>query len=168
MPEKRIIVKYDALHPYVQIDVNSILRGRKGRISLPIKAALYSLPLIPLYSILPFFMLKEKPLRQRLAASVQAPFAYLKEYKKAYVESSIVTPFRMTKLKKGIQKVGFIDKEKKINVKKIRKTHPFAFVNRKGDVILVPKTRFQEALYRAQLTFLKHILPTPGRYRIEL
>ncbi len=35
----------------------------------------------------------------------------------------------------------------------------FMIIDRRGNIHLIPKTRFQRALHRAQETFLKHVLP---------
>ncbi len=73
---------------------------------------------------------------------------------------------RTSDVEEAIKKEGAIDSAGRFKVAEIRKTHPFAFVNRRGDVVLVPNTRFQRGLAAAQKTFLKHIVP--GRYRIHL
>ncbi len=66
----------------------------------------------------------------------------------------------------AIRRIGSFDTKGRFNVTALKSTHPFAFVNRRGDVVLVPKTVFQKALAASQQTFLKHVVP--GRYRVKL
>ncbi|MFH1247273.1 MAG: hypothetical protein V1644_02735 [Candidatus Micrarchaeota archaeon] len=42
---------------------------------------------------------------------------------------------------------------------KLRETHPLMIVDRKGNVHLIPKTSFEQALHHAQQKFWKHVLP---------
>lgn len=48
-------------------------------------------------------------------------------------------------------------------MEKLRETHPLFIVDLKGNIHLIPRSKFEESLKKAQKTFLKHILPF--RYR---
>ena len=58
-----------------------------------------------------------------------------------------------------------IDAAGRHKIEALRKTHPFAKINRKGDVILLPNTGFQRALHAAQQSLVKGLIP--ARYRIK-
>ncbi|MDP3742563.1 MAG: hypothetical protein Q8R15_04570, partial [Candidatus Micrarchaeota archaeon] len=59
-----------------------------------------------------------------------------------------------------------IDAAGQHRIEALRKTHPFAKINRKGDVILLPNTGFQRALHAAQQSLFKGLIP--ARYRVKI
>jgi len=176
---KHIVIKHEDLHPEVKGWVANVLQSRHNRLYVDYKdyapGGFYTwrkhrkIPLgAGIGSAIGFFT----------GAGVGVPEHVAKGMGYGVLAGALVgglTPYKLGsrdvrrstgKVGKAIKETGKIDLLGQFKVAEVRKTHPFAFVNRKGDLVLVPKTRFQRALASAQKTFLKHVVP--GRYRIHL
>ncbi len=64
----------------------------------------------------------------------------------------------LAEMERHIKEETHLDTRRTHEVAKLRKTHPLFLVNRKGDLVLVPKTTVQRALKRASETFLKGLV----------
>ncbi len=163
---KRLVIKHEDLHSEVKQKVNELLAARQKRITgmLPFEVAV-SMPVAAIIggTFGPFaFKSIEKgmPLGAALATLPSAS-AMAAQYKAG---SPAVREATGRIIKKG--KTAFLDWRNTISVAHARETHPFLIVDRKGNVHLIPKTKYQTALAKAQQTFLKHVVP--GRYRAKL
>ncbi len=172
-PGKRIVVKFSDLHPDTRVMINELKAWRKLRLKETGKGAAIGAGIgaaTPIILNLLFNYLATKTGRPKggfptfvylAAPAIGSGVLSLLNYK-------LFSP----DVRQATRDVGSyiraksIDAAGKLKAEEVRKTHPFAFVNRKGDVVLLPNTAFQRALAKAQGTFLKHVLP--ARYRVKI
>jgi len=162
MKTKNIIIKYEDLHPELKKTIDEVKNAREkrekafGLIANPITTTglvILSTALIDSSSILPI-----------TGASVAAA-GTLGGYTAYKIKSEKVRK-ATEKTSETIQKLQFLDKNNKIELKKHADSHPIAIIDRKGNLHLIANTRFQQAIAKAQKTFLKHVIP--ARYRINI
>ncbi|MDP3742693.1 MAG: hypothetical protein Q8R15_05240, partial [Candidatus Micrarchaeota archaeon] len=150
IPQGAIVVKHEDLHANLKEDVKTVLKSRRYRRGSTIVDGMMG----GLVGAASFFAinLPEKrlipPTTQNLLGltGVGAAVGGLLGYK---VDSKLVRSNTRNTFSKT-PSYGSIDASGEHKVEELRKTHPFAIINRKGDVILLPNTRFQRALHAAQ------------------
>ncbi len=157
----RIVVERDKLHPKVRDAVDRLLLRREARKRTAsygfIEGSMIGFLLATMSQADTNIMGKAAAPLILGAGSLPILFGYKMRSKGVRTETQAV--------EKAIRNFG-IDAKKEIEISEVKETHPFAFINWKGDVVLVPETTVQKALYKAQQTFFKHV--TPGRYRAKL
>jgi hypothetical protein len=165
MPEKNIKIKFNQLNYEVKKNVEELVKSRKSRAESTIQGIEAGLALGAITETSINAMLQqigEKPVIHVIAliplGSIVGAFS---QYKKGSKEVGHSTK----SLGKFISKSKFLDEKELFDVAKYRETHPFAFVKRNGDLILVPKTRFQKTLVKAQNTFLEELIPARERIK---
>lgn len=153
---KPIVVKYNDLHQSVKEKVAGLVEKRLDR---AVVTGVFS----P-FSLAAGMTVKVGAVKGR-AEAVAAAMA-LASPLAAYKVAGPEIRDRTSLVGEAVRRMGVLDKKGEIKVEKVRQTHPFAYVNSKGDIVLVPATRLQKALAKAQETFLRHAVP--GRQRMRL
>ncbi len=161
LPQRRFVIRNRDLHPEVAEKVGLLLEARGKRVgttfdldsSLPMPVALAGAG-----GMFVWVFAGEKGIAP--AAATGALLGGLVGYK---VGSPVVRK-AANEVQRAALKAGHLHKEGVFDVHEVNKTH-LGFVDRKGNLVLVPKTRIQKALLLAQKTFLKHVVP--GRMRLE-
>ncbi len=162
LEKKLLTIRYGNLHPDVIKKVNALLDARDERTSntFPDRSDILAEGAFILGA--GAWTLSNSVLKGLALGALVPAVALTVEYKGGSPEVREATKGVVEKGKE----VEFLDKQKTISVMHARETHPFLIVDRHGNVHLIPKTKYQTALARAQRTFLKHIVP--GRYRAQL
>ena len=159
---KKLIIKYNNLHPHLKSNVRELLLAREKRIDA---VRLLSIAVTGQVGSLLALQALKAPDRvvEGLTAGTLFPAAALVGQ---YVAGSPLVHEATSNISEKAKEIGFLDAQKTISVTHVRETHPFLVVDGHGNVHLIPKTKFQNALAKAQRTFLKHVVP--GRYRAQL
>ena len=156
--QRKVVVRYDHLPPSVQESIDALHKMRVMRVFTTPTIMAFS----PVAAFVPVALAKAvgKPL---LPATLFAIAAVDVARRGVVVPNAQIV--RQTKLvAEKIGKNGLVarDHSGKYNfpeIAKLRETHPLMLVDRNGNVHLIPKSYFEEALAKAQGTFLKHLLP---------
>lgn len=169
---KHIIVPHEKLHPTVKRYVASILSTRRER-TREVPGALAFGGILSTILVAPLALARKAPIPVNLAiaAGIAAGGAGISAFHEYKGRSPKVRHFSERIRNAFDQQLDaepatHLDTDKLHPVSELKESHPFGFVDRKGNVVLVPNTRFQRGLVKAQQTFLKHVLP--ARYRFKL
>ncbi len=157
MSIKRLVIKHEDLHPQVRQKVKVLLGARKKRTRKVFSGLKYVPPAVLFGSI------AGADTHSALTGLVIGSLMPVSAVATGYALGS---PLVRKATERVVEKAKFLDAQKTISVAHARETHPFLIVDRHGDVHLIPKTKYQTALAKAQRTFLKHVVP--GRYRAKL
>lgn len=154
----RVIVKNEHLHPEVRESIASLLGMRtiRGRLSI------YS-GLLPVAVAAPAFWVRDIPAPTAKSLVISSLFGALGAGASVFSSNQIVAN-QTARVANKVSQHGLLAPEHKTgyelpDLKELRKTHPLMLVDRKGNLHLVPRTRLQQAIAKAQETFLKQILP---------
>lgn len=148
-PRSRMTIARENLNPAIRKGIDAVLESRRNRVVTPAVTAAFMVP-INLFKV------------SNRAENLMLPAIAALAYKSMSAEVRKNTEH----LGDTIRNAKQLDALGRISSEQMRETHPYAFVNRKGGLVLVPKKEMESALFHAQRTFLKHIVP--GRYRVEL
>ena len=164
---KSIVIEHRDLYLPVRRQARDIVSARKSRIGGAVASVFPGAIVGGVIGVVPSW-LADKPFNEYsrrdigVSAGVSATaLAFL-----GYKLGSRSVRLRTNELVDVIRSARTIDARGRFKPNEIRRTHPFLYVNQKGDVVLVPKTIFQKAIASAQHSFLKEIIPT--RYRTRL
>ncbi len=158
IPQGAIVVKHDNLSPMLKSQVTNALIDRENRLTLSgFMGIIPGLGSAAIGTVLPVSITTRQVL---LASGGIAAVTGLLGYKNGSREVRTSTRSALTRNAYSIDAAG------KHKVEELRKTHPFAKINRKGDVVLLPDTKFQRALHAAQQSLFKGLIP--ARYRVKI
>ena len=162
LENKKLVIKHKDLQPQVKQEVKALLDARKKRTEnmIPEKADLLVETAV-LLGLGTGFLSNSIAKGVGMGALITIG-GLIPGYK---VGSPAVLKATKGVVEKG-KEIEFLDAQKTISVTHARETHPFLIVDWRGNVHLIPKTKFQNALAKAQRTFLRHVVP--GRYRAQL
>ncbi len=163
LEKKRLVIKHEDLHPVIKQKVEELLNARKKRINETFPERTDLLAEGAFLSGAVAWTLSEGSVAKSVAVGALVPAVTLSALYKSVSPAVRQTTKDVVEKSKEIE---FLDAQKKISVTHARETHPFLVIDRRGNVHLIPKTKYQNALAKAQQTFLKHIVP--GRYRAQL
>jgi len=149
LAEHRRIVRYEDLHPAVRKEVDRVKATRRMRIAVPLVAG---------GTLLPLNLFRAAEPAQNIGLPVIAAVSYKSYSPEVRRHSAYVGD--------AIRNAGAVDAEKKVRPDEARKTHPYFYIGKGGDIILLPINSVENAVAKAQQTKLKHILP--ARYRVKL
>ena len=171
--KKRIVIKNADLHPEVKASVDSVMASRKGRVflnNIPGVGALgatfvfFGFPHTVAESVisgtataaaaLVAHKMSSVPIRRETRGMGEKIHA-LEENKKKFAWIAL-SPSR-----------GALDRSGEYKIRALKATHPFGFVNRRGDIVLVPNTTFERLLRKAQQNKVAREF-VPGRYRFSV
>ncbi len=162
LEKKHLVINREDLHPEVKQKVQELLAARKNRIAetFPKRTDI----VLGTGFLLGMNAGFSNPVVKPIAIGALASGIMLSAG--AYRRGSLWVREATERVTEKGKAVEFLDKQKTIGVTHARESHPFLVVDRKGNVHLIPKTRYQAALAKAQRTFLKHVVP--GRFRAKL
>ena len=162
LEKKHLVIKHGDLHPQVKQKVQELLSARKKRIDemFPERSDLLGEGVFISGAVT--WALSDSIAKGVALGALVTAVPLTVGYKSG---SSAVRESTKRVVEKG-KEVEFLDAQNTISVTHARETHPFLVIDRRGNVHLIPKNKYQTALARAQRTFLKHIVP--GRYRVQL
>ncbi len=176
-PRKRFVVPYSQLHPEVMRHVNGVLGARSERIKERTKAwsgrrSEHETSLAERATIgagVTGFMFSPAlthGAKGAIALGALAGGAAGLSAAHQYKMHSGEVRARTEALGRALQKVRHVDAANQHEVAKLGESHPFGFVDRRGNLVFVPRNTLEKGLAKAQQTFLKHV--TPGRHRFAV
>ncbi len=161
--QKRIVIPYRNLHPTLQNQIDQVLSAREdSRHPDELLAASFS----GAYGGAAAGWLGSLSTKGMWPMAVGAALGSTVVPVTMYKKHSRIVREHTATIASELKQLKHFDAGEQHHIETLRETHPFGFVNQHGDVVLVPKTRVQTALAKAQQTFLKHIVP--GRFRFNL
>ena len=159
MPEKRIVIPKKELDEDLLPHVEHIRTLRGLRIAIPLNTAMFNaIPYAPYFQPHTPTEHSEILALRAIIHLTTLPLATL-----SIVGGGHNIAKTVEELSTKLNSRAYIDKGNKHLVSKLAETHPWFFLNHRGDLVFVPKSKFQEGLARAQKTFWKHVIPF--RYR---
>ncbi len=171
--ERRFVVKHEHLSPFFKDGASSIVKARKGRLGYSAVNAVWGGMIMPVMAAtLPGVNATEQagklleanrqvvnPMDLVLfGAGGAAGFGLA-----AYGALSEKVGKKTRALEKPPSNVTHVDAAGVHKVSDVYRTH-YGMVNRRGDLVFVPKTVFERGLKKAQATFLRHVIPARQRF----
>ncbi|MBI5224240.1 hypothetical protein HY989_00040 [Candidatus Micrarchaeota archaeon] len=164
--QKRIVIPNNELHPDFEHQIDAILNARKFRSLNRTTAAAFSVAGITLSKEIGgnggFYLgMLGGAGAGHFLIDARKNNVDVRRLTRAMPEIINIETWKNSKR----PELASFDKYGEYKINKLDKTHPFRFIDRKGNLHLLPSSKVQRALYRAQQTFLREIVP--GRQRFK-